>query len=274
MRTFALIGAAGYIAPRHYQAIKNTDGVLTAALDPHDSVGVLDSYFPKAHFFTEYERFERHLQKAPVDYFVVCTPNYLHDAHVRLGLSTGASVICEKPLTVNARNARTLKGPVNVILQMRLHPSVQRIRDLLKPKDNDVFIEYTTPRGNWYDVSWKGDESKSGGIVYNIGIHMFDLCCYLFGDYVSTQTSVLNGREASGEVLFEKTRVRWQLSVNGVVTSRRISVNGYEVDMTNGFTDLHEQSYRKIFKGEGWTVEDALPAIELAEEIRWSTKQQ
>jgi len=269
---FALIGAAGYIAPKHYEAISKVGGTLTAAMDPHDSVGILDRYFPKCRFFTEYERFERYLTKSPPDYLVVCTPNYLHDVHIRLGLNVGAKVICEKPLTVNTWNAESLRGDVNVILQMRLHPAVQELMAARK-RTNTVQIDYVTPRGHWYEMSWKGDEAKSGGLIYNIGIHVLDLCCYLFGDYESAVVYEADARQIMALIKFNKAEVRVLLSIRGEGPKRRFCMNGQEYDLTNGFTDLHVASYEAILAHHGWTVEDALPAIRLATELRCSMKQ-
>lgn len=269
---FALIGAAGYIAPKHYEAIAATGGTLVAAMDLHDSVGILDRYFPHCRFFTEYERFERYLHKCPPDYLVVCTPNYLHDVHCRLGLNVGSSVICEKPLTVNTWNAESLEGKVNVILQMRLHPVVEQIRQGIE-KQNEVQIEYVTPRGHWYDVSWKGDETKSGGLVYNIGIHVLDLCCHLFGEHESVVVYDHNVHQMMAAIQFPQTKVRISLSLRGEGPQRRFVLNGQEYDLTNGFTDLHVASYERILEGRGWTVQDALPAIRLATELRCFMKQ-
>jgi len=265
---FAMIGAAGYIAPRHMKAIKDTGNELVAAMDVNDSVGILDKYFPDTLFFNEYERFERHLRRNPIDYFVVCTPNYLHDSHIRFGLSLGAKVICEKPLTVNPWNAESLLGDVNVILQMRLHPVVTEMANHFNTEHNHIVFDYCAPRGNWYDVSWKGDPEKSGGILYNIGIHLFDLCCYLFGGHKGISVSEYDSRNAAGKICFDGATVDWSLSLDGIAARKTCTVNGQSIDLVKGFEDLHTTSYKQILAGRGWTIADALPAIRLAKDIR------
>ena len=293
---FALIGAAGYIAPRHLKAIKDTGNTLIAAFDPNDSVGIMDSYFPDAAFFTEFERFDRHLEKLSragkaVTYVSICSPNYLHDAHIRFGLRNGARVICEKPLVLNARNAEALmeseqesKGSVNTILQLRLHPVLQQLKsDISQSTDRkEVDLTYITSRGNWYHTSWKGDVSKSGGIATNIGIHFFDMLTWIFGEVHDNIVHLHTHDRASGILELEKARVRWFLSINpdtlpeeariaGKRTFRSITVNGTELEFSEGFTELHTRSYEEILAGRGFGIADILPAIRLAQTIRNTT---
>lgn len=288
MKRFALIGAAGYIAPRHLKAIKDVGGVLVAALDKSDSVGVLDSFFPEAAFFTEFERFDRYLELLKcdgggVDYVSVCSPNYLHDAHVRFALRLGADAICEKPLSVNPWNVRALAGiedvtgrRINTILQLRLSPVVRAIKDYVGApgSKHKVSLVYTAPRGRWYDYSWKGDESKSGGIIFNIGIHLFDLLCWLFGKPGHVQTTVLTARDAAGRIDFDslgsKAEVEWFLSLSSTESVRRMVIDGKSFDLSDRFIDLHTESYRRILAGDGFRPYDVLPAIELAARVKGS----
>ena len=269
MKRFALIGAAGYIAPRHMKAIKETGNNLVAALDPHDSVGILDSYFPNAHFFTEFERFDRHLEKLKrkgvgIDYLVVCSPNYLHDAHIRFGLRLGANVICEKPLVLNPWNVEALKeiegeypGNVFNILQLRLHPSVIALKEKVDngPADKvyKIDLQYFTSRGNWYHRSWKGEESKSGGIVTNIGVHFFDMLLWIFGDVEKNAVDQNEKTIASGFLKLKKAEVNWLLSIDqanlpqvvkakGERTFRSLNIEGEAFEFSDGFTDLHTKS--------------------------------
>ena len=295
MKRFALIGVGGYIAPRHLRAIKETGNVLVAALDPSDSVGILDSYFSETDFFTEFERFDRHLEKLRhegqgVDYVTICSPNYLHDAHVRFGLRIGADVICEKPLVLNPWNVTQLEeiaketgGEINTILQLRLHSAVvalkERIDKLGDGKVHDIDLTYITSRGRWYMYSWKGDVKKSGGVVNNIGIHFFDMLCYIFG---AVRDSVVNLNEpsrAAGVLELEKARVRWFLSIDGSDlpdsvraekqrTYRSITIDGEEVEFSEGFGDLHTESYRQILAGKGFGPDVVRPSIEMVSEIR------
>ena len=298
MSNFALIGAAGYIAPRHLKAIKETGNQLLAALDPNDSVGILDSHFPDARFFTEFERFDRYVdllkrRGTGLDYVSITSPNYLHDSHIRFALRVGAHAICEKPLVVNPWNAESLKTleaesgqRVHTILQLRLHPSIIALRDRvasMKEADKDahfdVELTYITSRGAWYFASWKGDERKSGGIVPNIGIHFFDMLTWVFGDIAESEVSMVRPDVASGTLRFGAATVRWFLSVNadhlpdhckakGQRTFRSITMGGEEIEFSEGFTDLHTESYKAILDGRGFGLDDALPSIELAHEIR------
>ena len=298
MKNFALIGAAGYIAPRHLRAIKDTGNQLLAALDPNDSVGILDSFFPDARFFTEFERFDRYAdllkrRETPLDYVAITSPNYLHDAHIRFALRIGAEAICEKPLVVNPWNAEALKtveaetgGRVNTILQLRLHPSIialrRRVQEAVEARSDayfDVDLTYITSRGSWYFASWKGDDRKSGGIATNIGIHFYDMLLWVFGPVTGNRVDVLNSSHGSGELSFCNARVRWFLSVSadhlpetaraaGQRTYRNIDVNGQEVEFSEGFTDLHTDSYRAILHGRGFGIDEALPSIELVHAIR------
>lgn len=295
MKNFALIGAAGYIAPRHLQAIKETGNVLIAALDKSDTVGVIDSYFPNADFFTEFERFDRHLDKlkragTKIDYVSICTPNYLHDSHIRFSLRHGADAICEKPLVLNPWNVDALAeieketgNRINTILQLRLHPSIIALREKVQksPKDKifDVDLRYITSRGHWYHISWKGDTSKSGGIATNIGIHFFDMLIWVFGDVKNVKVTESSPDHASGIIELERARVNWFLSINydhipeavkskGKRTYRSMLMEGEEIEFSDGFTDLHTRSYQEILKGNGFSLADARPSIELAHKIR------
>lgn len=295
MKRFALIGVAGYIAPRHMKAIRDTGNELVAALDKHDNVGILDSYFPHAHFFTEFERFDRHLDKLKrgqnkVDYVSICSPNYLHDAHIRFSLRQQAHAICEKPLVLNSWNAQALaeiekeEGKrVYTILQLRLHPSIIALREKIQKepaeKKFDVDLKYITSRGNWYHISWKGDESKSGGIATNIGIHFFDMLIWIFGAVKSIQVDKKEAASASGKLELERANVNWFLSIdendvpahlriNGKRTFRSLKMDGIEIEFSEGFTDLHTLSYQEIFNGNGFGLADALPSIELVSKIR------
>ena len=280
MKRFALIGLGGYIAEKHLKAIKETGNELVAAMDTSDSVGIIDSYFPEADFFTEFERFERHLEKLHrsgkgVDFLTVCTPNYLHDSHIRLGLRVGADVICEKPVTIKPENlkavselARSLNRRVYTIMQMRLHPLIGEIRKQTETGiSKPIFIEYTAPRGTWYDYSWKGDVNKSGGLIYNLGIHFLDLLIQLFGEH-PTGSSCIGCGSAFGSIWFlETATVDWELSNKGPA-KRILTINDIEYDFTNGFTDLHTKCYESILAGEKlFDIDSAYPAIKLAEEL-------
>jgi len=290
---FALIGAAGYIAPRHMKAIRDTGNELVAALDPFDSVGIIDSYFPKADFFTEFERFDRHIDKLrradkPIDYVSICSPNYLHDAHIRFGLRSNATVICEKPLVLNPWNVEALRelerdypGKVFNVLQLRLHPSIIELKDRVSKSKQKykVDLKYITSRGNWYHYSWKGQEEKSGGIVTNIGIHFFDMLLWIFGECINLEVFTYDDSTASGRLELAKATVGWELSIDsshlpshiknqGLRTFRSIKVNGEEFEFSGGFTDLHTHVYRDILTGGGYGLNDALPAIELVQRIR------
>ncbi len=295
MKNFALIGAAGYIAPRHLQAIRDTGNNLLAALDKSDTVGVMDSYFPNADFFTEFERFDRHLDKLKrqgkkIDYVSICSPNYLHDSHIRFALRHGADAICEKPLVLNPWNVDALAEieketgkKIYTILQLRLHPNIIALRNkvLNGPRDKvyDVDLKYITSRGNWYYRSWKGDVSKSGGIATNIGIHFFDMLLWIFGYVTRIRVKTLQEDSASGFLELERARVNWSLSIDydhipeeikvkGKRTYRTLTLDGEEIEFNDGFTELHTKSYETILKGEGFGLVHAKPSIELVHKIR------
>ena len=295
MKSFALIGAGGYVAPRHMQAIRATGNRLVAAVDKSDSVGVLDSYFPDAAFFTEFERFDRHLEKLKrrqeaVDWLSICSPNYLHDAHARYGLRYGADVICEKPLALNPWNVEGLAEieaetgkRVFTILQLRHHPSVIQLKEKVDNSPNthvfDVDLTYITSRGPWYYASWKGDAAKSGGIATNIGIHFFDMLLWVFGGVKSLEMHQRSHDREAGVLHLERARVRWFLSISsdtlpasvqekGGRTFRAVSIDGEAFEFSEGFTDLHTESYRHILSGSGWGLSDALPGVALAHDIR------
>lgn len=296
MKDFALIGAAGFIAPRHLKAIKETGNNLVAAMDKFDSVGVIDSYFPHADFFTEFERFDRHLDKLrrqgkKVDYVSICSPNYLHDAHIRFALRHQADAICEKPLVLNPWNVDALAEieketgkKIYTILQLRLHPSIIKLREEVLASDKGVFdvdLTYITSRGKWYHHSWKGEESKSGGIATNIGIHFFDMLLWIFGKASEVKVEKNESDYAAGYLQLKKARVKWFLSINedhlpeavkatGKRTFRSLKMNGKEIEFSEGFTDLHTNSYQEILKGNGFGLEEARPSIELAHQIRVS----
>ncbi len=295
MKTFALTGVCGYIAPRHLRAIQDTGHVLVAALDRSDSAGILDSYFPEARFFTEFERFDRHLEKLRrkgqrVDYVSICSPNYLHDAHVRFALRIGADAICEKPLVINPWNAAALGEieketgrRIHTIMQLRLHPAICALKQQADrsggEKIYDVDLTYITSRGRWYGVSWKGDESKSGGIATNIGIHFFDMLSWIFGAVRHNTVHLYEPDKAAGYLELERARVRWFLSVDRndlpspaepdrPMTYRSIVVDGQEVEFSGGFTDLHTESYKKILAGEGFGWQEVMPSLEIVYAIR------
>lgn len=295
MPNFALIGAAGYIAPKHLKAIKETGNNLVAALDNHDAVGILDSYFPEASFFTEYERFDRHLDKlkrngTSIDYLSVCSPNYLHDAHCRFGLRLRADVICEKPVALNPWNIEGLREmeretskKVYCVLQLRHHPAIIALRNKIQaePADkiHDVTLTYITARGKWYYTSWKSDLSKSGGIATNIGVHFFDMLTWIFGSIKENTVHVHNHDRAAGYLELDKAKVRWFLSINadtlpeqatakGARTYRSITVDGQEIEFSEGFTDLHTVSYQAIIDGQGFGLDDAATAVQIVHDIR------
>jgi len=298
MSDFALIGAAGFIAPRHFKAIKETGNNLVAALDKFDSVGIMDSFFPQASFFTEFERFDRHLEKLnragnPIDYLSICSPNYLHDSHIRFGLRQGATVICEKPLVLNPWNIDALEQlqaetgkKIYQILQLRFHPHLLALKERVDASDQDkVFdldLAYITSRGNWYYTSWKGDVTKSGGIATNIGIHFFDMLIWIFGAVKENVVHVHRHDRAAGFLQLERARVRWFLSINentlpgeikkvGKRTYRSITLEGQEMEFSEGFADLHTKSYEAILSGDGFTLPQAFASIELAHTIRKQT---
>lgn len=292
---FALIGAAGYIAPRHMRAIQEVGGELVAAFDPNDSVGIIDSYFPGAAFFVEFERFDRHLEKLRragaeqrIDYFVICSPNYLHDAHVRHALRYGAHAICEKPVVLNPWNVRALQeielestGRVNTILQLRLHPAIIALRNRIATSrsHHQVDLSYLSARGNWYAASWKGDVRKSGGVSTNIGVHFFDMLHWIFGDLRQSTVTAASAHTNAGVLELEHATVNWRLSISedalpdavraqGKRTYRHIAVDGEPLEFSEGFTDLHTASYRAILDGKGYTLEDCFPSISTVAEIR------
>ncbi|MDG1504371.1 MAG: Gfo/Idh/MocA family oxidoreductase [Flavicella sp.] len=295
-KNFALIGVAGYIAPRHLKAIQDNGGTLLAALDKFDSVGVLDSYFPNTDFFVEFERFDRHIEKRKreenlqLDYVSICTPNYLHDAHIRMALRSGADAICEKPLVLNPWNLDALQAmeaatgnKVFTILQLRLHPSILALKEKIargpKGKTYDVDLTYLTSRGNWYFASWKGDVSKSGGIASNIGVHFYDMLAWIFGDVKENTVHLHTHDRAAGYLEFEKAKVKWFLSIDaealpeavkakGQRTHRSITVDGEAIEFSGGFTELHSKSYEAILKGNGFGLEDARASIEIVHAIR------
>ncbi|MDE0471061.1 MAG: Gfo/Idh/MocA family oxidoreductase [Ekhidna sp.] len=296
MRNFTLIGAAGYIAPRHMKAIKETDNELIAALDNFDSVGIIDSYFPNADFFVEFERFDRHIEKLKyekgvhVDYTSVCTPNYLHDAHIRMALRRGSDAICEKPLVLNPWNIDKLANveketnkKIWNVLQLRMHPSIIKLKRKIAngPQDKiyDIDLTYLTSRGHWYYTSWKGDISKSGGIATNIGVHFYDMLSWVFGSVKENTVHIHTHDRASGYLEFEKARVRWFLSINfdlipeniknqGQRTYRSITIENEELEFSGGFEDLHTKSYEEILNGNGFGIQETRQAIEIVCDIR------
>lgn len=296
-KKFALIGAAGYIAPRHMKAIKDTGNTLIAALDKSDSVGVIDSYFPDSAFFTEFERFDRYVDKLrrmsggqAINYVSICSPNYLHDSHVRFALRCGADAICEKPLVLNPWNIDGLLEiekdtgyKVNTILQLRVHPAIlalkEKVESAPKGKKFDVDLSYVTSRGKWYFHSWKGDEKKSGGIATNIGVHFYDMLHFVFGELQSNVVHFKNDAKASGYLEYKRARVRWFLSVDfedvppeqklvGQRTFRSITADGEQIEFSDGFTDLHTISYQEILAGRGFGLEENRVAIETVAAIR------
>jgi len=309
MKNFALIGAAGYVAPRHMKAIKDTGNNLIAAYDINDSVGIVDSYFPKCAFFKQYELFERHLSKkrafsntgdlekdypkGKLDYVSICTPNYLHDAHIRFGLREGADVICEKPIVLNPWNIDALEfaeketgNKIYNILQLRLHDAIialkKRVDDGPKDKIYDVDLTYITSRGNWYYTSWKGDPRKSGGVATNIGVHFYDMLGWIFGDVKQNIVHISSHDRVAGYLEFDKAKVRYFLSINvntlpneiresGKRTYRSLTMEGEEVEFSEGFTELHTASYRHILEGKGFGLEDARKCIQIVHDIRNAT---
>lgn len=296
MKNFALIGAAGYIAPRHMKAIRETNNNLLAAFDKNDSVGVIDSYFPNADFFVEFERFDRHIEKLKyeqdlfLDYVSICSPNYLHDAHIRFALRSGADAICEKPLVLNPWNVDKLRHveektgkKIYNVLQLRVHPSIIALKEKVhKAQGRDKYevdLTYLTSRGHWYHTSWKGDKSKSGGIATNIGVHFYDMLSWIFGEVQENIVHVHEDDRAAGYLEFENARVRWFLSINskylpqdmkekGQTTFRSITIDSEELEFSGGFTDLHTLVYKDILSGGGYGLEDARTAIEIVQNIR------
>lgn len=294
MKNFALIGAAGYIAPRHLKAIKDTGGNLAVAYDINDSVGIMDSYFPDAAFFTEFERFEAHVHGlrragAPISYVGICSPNYLHKSHMAFTLLAGAHAICEKPLVLDPEDLDDLVDleketgqRVNSILQLRLHPSIIALREKIangpRGKVYDVDLGYFTSRGAWYHASWKGFEQKSGGVATNIGVHFYDMLSFVFGPLCENIVHHRAADAAAGYLEFEQARVRWVLSINrdhlpahtpsGQTTHRSITVEGDEIEFSGGFTDLHTASYQNVIDGNGYGLDVVRPSIEVVSHIR------
>lgn len=298
MKRFGLIGAAGYIAPRHMQAIKDTGNLLVAALDRFDSVGIIDSYFPQADFFTEFERFDRHVEKLRrlnkgLDYISICSPNYLHDAHIRFGLRNHVDVICEKPLVLNPWNVDALQEieqetekKVYSILQLRLHPAIIALRNRVQngPAEQvyEMDLNYIASRGRWYQYSWKGDIEKSGGIATNIGVHFFDMLIWIFGDVKENHVTAHTASKASGHLVLKQAKINWLLSIDendlpeterlaGKRTFRSMTIDGENFEFSDGFTELHTRSYTEILAGRGFGLEDVKPAIAVVHDIRNSS---
>jgi len=298
-KNFALIGASGYIAPRHMRAIKETGNELVVSLDPYDGIGIMDSHFPQASFFTEFERFDRFVDKwrrdtnKRIDFVSICSPNYLHDSHIRFALRNGADAICEKPLVLNPWNIDQLKiieqesgQKIYNILQLRLHPSIialkERVTKELKENPDKVYdidLTYLTSRGKWYFVSWKGDMAKSGGVASNIGVHFYDMLCWIFGDVKENIVHLKTPDANAGSFRLKNATVRWFLSVNydyipdeikatGQRTFRSITVDGEEIEFSGGFTDLHTRSYQEILKGNGFGLDEAYGSISTVSTIR------
>jgi UDP-N-acetyl-2-amino-2-deoxyglucuronate dehydrogenase len=294
-KNFGLIGVAGYIAVRHLRAIKDTGNTLLASLDKFDCVGLLDGYFPQSDFFVEFERFDRHFDKlkrtgTKIDYVSICSPNYLHDSHIRFALRQHAEAICEKPIVLNPWNVDALQEIENetgrkiyTILQLRLHPKIAELREKIKngPKDKiyDIDLSYITSRGNWYYISWKGDIQKSGGVATNIGIHFFDILSWIFGDTTKNIVHISQPNKAAGYLELENARVRWFLSIDyndlpdtvkasGKRTFRSIVIEGEEIEFSEGFGELHTESYKEILNGKGFGLKDARQSVITAFTIR------
>lgn len=297
MKNFALIGAAGYIAPRHMKAIRETGNILISATDPHDSVGVLDTHFRDVQYFREFERFDRHAEKLRrksdserIHYVSICSPNYLHDAHIRFALRIGADAICEKPLVLNPWNLDALSEieeesghRINTILQLRLHPAIRALKEEMQTLPagvkKEIQLTYITSRGTWYLFSWKGETAKSGGLATNIGIHFFDMLLWIFGPCQKNEVHLSTDKTAAGYLELEKANVTWLLSVDRKylpfepepgkkTTFRSITMDKREIEFSEGFTDLHTQSYRQILEGKGFGLKDARASVELAYQIR------
>ncbi len=295
-KNFAVTGVAGFVAPRHLKAISDTGNRVVAAVDPHDAVGLLDRFGFDVRFFTEFERFDRHLEKLRrgpeadrVQYVSVCSPNYLHDAHMRMALRVGADAICEKPLVINPWNLDALVDleaetgrRVYTVLQLRLHPALAAFRERLQAspaKRHTVQLAYLTARGRWYDVSWKGVDERSGGIVVNIGIHFFDLLVWLFGAVEGAEVHLREGKRAAGTLRLANADVQWYLSAEvadrpfaavpgSKTTFRSITVDGEQLEFSEGFTDLHTRVYEEVIAGRGFGIDQARPSIELSQRIR------
>ena len=297
MKNFAMIGVAGYIAPRHLKAVQETGNRLVAAVDPNDAVGILDRYGYEIRYFREIERFDRHMDKLRrgpegdrIDWVSICSPNYLHDSHIRLALRNGAHALCEKPIVINPWNLDALQQletetgcRVLTVLQLRVHPQLIALRERLRARKDarraQVSLAYVTSRGPWYQVSWKGSEEKSGGIATNIGVHLFDLLIWLFGKPERSRLTLRQPTRMDGELELEHADVRWLLSTDrgdlpetvraqGKATWRQIAIDGEPVEFSDGFTDLHTEVYRRTLSGEGFGIDDARPAIELVSRIR------
>ena len=294
-KNFGIIGVAGYIAVRHLHAIKETGNNLLASLDKFDSVGRIDSYFPDSDFFVEFERFDRHFDKlkrtgTKIDYVSICSPNYLHDSHIRFALRHQAEAICEKPIVLNPWNIDALQEIENetghkiyTVLQLRLHPKILELREKIrngpKGKVYDIDMTYVTSRGNWYSISWKGDIQKSGGVATNIGIHFFDMLSWIFGDTRKNIVHISEPKKAAGYLELENARVRWFLSLDyndiplsfkesGKRTYRSVTVNGEEIEFSEGFGDLHTMTYKEILAGRGFGLKEARQSVETAYNIR------
>lgn len=293
-KNFVIIGAAGYIAPRHMKAIQDLGHELVAVYDPCDSIGILDSYFPKAHYFKEFERFDRCLEKlkrggTTIDYVSICSPNYLHDSHIRFGLKLGAEVICEKPIVLNPWNIdglidieRETGRKVYSILQLRHHPILIDLKNQVQysdKKDYKIKLDYITARGNWYQYSWKGDMEKSGGIATNIGIHFFDILTWIFGSVVSNHAEIITTTKAKGKLTLEKAEVEWNLSIDkkdlplsvsekGNRTYRSMRIDDKEIEFSEGFADLHTVCYQAILDGKGFGLEDVRQSVNIVSELR------
>jgi UDP-N-acetyl-2-amino-2-deoxyglucuronate dehydrogenase len=296
VKNFAIVGVGGFIAPRHLQAIKDSGNRVVAALDPHDAVGVMDRYFDDVAYFREFERFDRHVEKLRrkgepdrVHYVSICSPNYLHDAHIRFALRVGADAICEKPLVLSPWNLEPLAEleretgrKVFNILQLRLHPSIVALRDRIRAQPpgarHAIDLTYITSRGSWYDVSWKGDLDKSGGVATNIGVHFFDMLAWIFGPRQELEVHVSDRRRVAGFLRLERATVRWFLSIDkgdlpesaplqGKTTYRSLTLGGEEIEFSDGFADLHTHVYRDLLAGRGFGIEDARPSIQLVFDI-------
>ena len=278
MKKYVLLGGAGYVAEKHYRAIKETGGELIAILDPHDNVGILDSYFPNCKYFSEFERFDSYCSGQDIDYTVVCSQNHQHESHARFGLRIGSDVICEKPLALNERNLVDLKyvedntdHRVWNILQLRLSDVAVQLKKNYNLQEiaGAVSLKYYTPRGDWYTYSWKSDIQKSGGIATNIGIHLFDLLLWLFGDDWAILKWTAGPRKAIGQFKIGNFKIDVVLSIEkNHQPERTLTINGEEFDLSKGFTDLHTLSYKKILNGEGFGIEDVRPGIKLCEKLR------
>ena len=291
-KNFALIGAAGYIAPRHMKAIKDTGNKLIAAMDPNDSVGIIDSYFPDASFFTQIETFDRHMYKLSstpekIDYVSICSPNYLHDPHIRMSMRNGADVICEKPLVINPDNIKYLQDleketgrKVNTVLQLRYHDKIIELKNNFanKSPDKPIKLQYITSRGNWYFQSWKADKAKSGGLAANIGIHFFDMLSWVFGDPRESTVSRFDDKTISGVLRLDRADVEWTLSADasllpkatvdsGERAYRLLSIDGKDIDFSSGFTDLHTVTYNNILNGNGFSLDDAAKSLHICQDI-------